>query len=208
MSRASIGMNCTKCSSNHSDALFYDGVVSELTKKQRRQKEQRRQLLFGLAIVVLVAVVVLAVLGYNKWKDEQVETLPQDQRIVAVVDGEETEVAPYSTCEVDAPKCEPGAPHRLDLKGAKEFTLKLPQDVYDHDWALLKVYDDPGANTDDYFKANEKQEVNVKLDAERKSGDGSTPKLAVVEIQSLLIGLDKEKNQTPVTAVWSFEVSP
>lgn len=188
--------------------LLYDGGVSELTKKQRRKKEQRRQLMMGAAILLAVAVVVAAVLGYNAWKDGQVETLPEEQRIVAVVDGEEQEVAPYSTCAVDAADCQPGEPFKLQLDGAKEFTLKIPRDVYDHDWALLKVYDDPGANTDDYFTSNERQEVTIKIDAERKSEDGSTPQLAVVEIQSLLIGLDAEKNQTPVTAVWSFEVSP
>ena len=119
----------------------------KLSKKQKRRKAQRRQLLTALALVAMVAVVVAAVVGYNQWKDGHVETLPSEQRITAVVNGQETEIAPYSACEIDDADCQQqeGQPFELDLQGAKEFTLKLPKDVYDHDWAMLQIFDDPGA---------------------------------------------------------------
>lgn len=182
------------------------GASTKLGKKARRKQEQRKQLMAFAAIVIVVALVGAAVVFYNKWKDGQVETLPQDQRIVAVVDGQEQEIAPYATCELDDKDCKPGKPVPLELKGAKEFTLKVPNDVSNHDWSMLKIYNDPGANQDNYFRADESQEVQIKLDAERKSTDGSTPRLKLVEIRSMLVGLDAEKNQTPVNTIWSIEV--
>ena len=182
------------------------GGGKKLSKKARRKQEQRKQLLAFAAIVAVVAIVAAAIVFYNRWRDGQVETLPQDQRIVAVVDGQEQHIAPYSTCELDDKDCKPGQPAPLELKGAKEFTLKIPQDVTNHDWSLLKIYNDPGANQDNYFRADEAQEVKLKLGAERKSADGSTPSLKLVEVRSMLVGLDAEKNQTPVNTIWSIEI--
>ena len=125
-----------------------------------------------------------------------------------MVNGTETEVAPYSTCELDSPDCTKGKPFELDLNGAEEFTLKIPEDVHDHRWALLKVYDDPGANNDTYFDSYEQPEVTISAKADRTSEDGKQPKVAVVEVQSLLIGEDENKDQTPITTVWSFKINP
>ena len=182
----------------------------KLSKKQKRRKAQRRHLLTVLAVVAMVAVVVAAVVGYNRWKDGHVETLPSEQRITAVVNGQETEIAPYSACEIDDADCQQqeGQPFELDLQGAKEFTLKLPKDVYDHDWAMLQIFDDPGANTEKYFAADEAQEVTVKLESERTAEDNTTPQVAVVEIHSMLIGLDSNGDQTPYNAVWSITPKP
>lgn len=182
--------------------------AKKLTKKQRRLRAQRKQLIPIAAIVVLVAVVVASVLAYYHWKDNHIETLPQDQRVVAVVNGQETEVAPYSTCEVDDQHCKEGEPFELSMGGAKKFTLKIPQDVYDHDWRLVEIFNDPGANTESYYKSNEKKEVEISLDSPKKTDDGSTPRLTVLEIQSLLIGEDADGEQTPVNAVWSITPTP
>lgn len=179
---------------------------NKVSKKVRRKREQRKQLMAFAAIVVVVAIVGAAIVFYNKWKGEQVETLPQDQRIVAVVNGQEQEIAPYSTCEIDDKDCKPGKPVPVELKGAKEFTLKIPHDVSNHDWSMLKIYNDPGANQDNYFRSDETQEVKLKLAAERKSADGSTPSLKLIEIRSLLVGLDADKKQTPVNTIWSIEI--
>lgn len=179
-------------------------TAKKLTKKQRRRKAQRKQLMTVLAIIALVAVVVAAVLFYNRWQEGRIETLPQDQRIVAVVDGQETNIAPYSTCEVDDHNCTGGEPFELKVGDAKEFTLKIPADVYDHDWRMVQIFDDPGANSESYFTSHESEEVTVSVESEKKSEDGSTPKLTVVEIQSLLIGEDADGEQTPVNTVWSI----
>lgn len=176
----------------------------KLTKKQRRKKEQRKQLLALLAIVVLVLVVVGGVLLYNQWSDKRVKTLPSEQRIVAVVGGKETEIPPYSACEVGDQDCKGDKPFELEIGDAEEFTLKLPQDVFDHDWAMVQIFDDPGANVEQYFKANESEEVTVSVESDKETEDGSVPRLTVLEIQSLLIGLDASGEQTPVNTVWSI----
>lgn len=178
----------------------------KVSKKARRKQEQRKQLMAFAAIVLVVLIVAAAIVFYNRWKADKVETLPQDQRIVMQVNGQEKEIAPYATCEIDDKDCKPGQPVPVELGGAKEFTLKIPQDVSNHDWSMLKIYNDPGANQENYFRADESKEVKLKLDAERKSADGSTPSLKLVEIRSMLVGLDSEKKQTPVNTIWSIEV--
>ncbi|WP_293792141.1 DUF2771 domain-containing protein [uncultured Corynebacterium sp.] len=179
----------------------------KLSKKQQRKRAQRKQLLTMGAIVVLVVVVIGGVLLYNRWQDGKIETLPQEQRITAVVDGKELEIAPYSVCELDDRDCKPSEPHKLEVGDAKEVTLKLPEDVYNHDWSLLQIFDDPGANQDNYYKGDERQEVTLKTEADVKSKDGSTPKLKVLELHSMLIGLDDNDEQTPYATIWSIEIA-
>lgn len=176
-----------------------------LSKKQRRRAEQRKQVLAVVAIAVAVTLVVLAVLAFNAWRNKQIDTLPQDQRIVAVVGDNRVDVAPYSTCEIDAKQCQPSSPTELDFGPKGTVTLQLPQDVYDHDWSMLKIYDDPGANTEDYFRSNEQKEVTVSTASEKRTADGRTPKLTVVEIHSLLVGKDANGEQTPVATVWAIK---
>lgn len=180
----------------------------QLTKKQRRKRAQRKQLITAGSIVVLVLVIIAGVVGYNRWKDGQIQTLPADQRITVVVDGKEQSVGPYSACELDDKDCHPGDPFTVHVAGAKEVKLKLPEDVYNHDWSLLQIYDNPGANQDNYYKSNEKKEITLPVEAAVKSEDGSTPKLTVVEVHSLLAGLDKNKEQTPFATIWSLEIAP
>lgn len=176
----------------------------KLTKKQRRKKEQRKQLMTLLAIVALVVVVVGGVLLYNKWSDGRVKTLPQDQRIVAVVDGQETEIPPYSACELDDQGCKGDKPFELHIGDAKEITLKMPKDVSDINWRMVEIFDDPGANVEQYYKPGESKEVTVSVESDKETEDGSVPQLTVLEIQSLLVGLDDNGEQTPVNTVWSI----
>lgn len=179
----------------------------KLSKKQQRQRAQRKQLLTMGAIVALVVVVIGGVLLYNRWQDGKIETLPKDQRIIAVVDGKEVEIAPYSACQLDDPDCRPSEPYKLEMGDAKEVTLKLPEDVYDHDWSMLQIFNDPGANQDNYYKGNERQEVTLKTEANVKAKDGSTPLLRVVELHSMLVGLDDNDEQTPYATIWSIEIA-
>ncbi len=176
----------------------------KLSKKARRKRQQRRQLMIFLAIVAVVAVVVAAVLGFNKWRDKRDTKSPEDQRIVAVINGKETEIPPYSTCEIDAKDCGQGKPFELDFGGAEEATLKIPKDVYDHDWSMLKIFQNEGANSEDYFRANEQKEVKISLKSEKKDDSGKASPLTVVEIHSLLVGEDDQGEQAPVATVWSI----
>lgn len=183
-----------------------------LTKKQLRQRAQRRQLFSFLSLVAVVALIIAGIVYYNSWNSTRGASLPADhimpadQVITAVVNGKEIPITPYSACELDAKDCPGGTPFSLDLAGAQDFTLKIPEDVSNHDWLLLGIYDDPGANTEQYFTANEASEVTLNRLSTQKSEDGSIPKLVVVEIQSLLIGVDKDGKQSPFNSIWSIAV--
>lgn len=179
----------------------------KLSKKQQRKRAQRKQLMTMGAIVALVVVVIGGVLLYNRWQDGKIETLPQDQRIIAVVDGEEHEIAPYSVCQLDDPDCKPSEPYKLQVGDAKKVTLKPPEDVYDHDWSLLQIFDEPGANQDNYYKSYEREEVTLDLEASVKADDGNTPQLKVLELHSMLVGLDDNDEQTPYATIWSIEIA-
>lgn len=179
----------------------------KLSKKQQRKRAQRKQLMTMGAIVALVVVVIGGVLLYNRWQDGKIETLPQDQRIIAVVDGEEHEIAPYSVCQLDDPDCKPSEPYKLQVGDAEEVTLKPPEDVYDHDWSLLQIFDEPGANQDNYYKSYEREEVTLDLEASVKTDDGRTPQLKVLELHSMLVGLDDNDEQTPYATIWSIEIA-
>lgn len=179
----------------------------KLSKKQQRKRAQRKQLMTMGAIVALVVVVIGGVLLYNRWQDGKIETLPQDQRIIAVVDGEEHEIAPYSVCQLDDPDCKPSEPYKLQVGDAKKVTLKPPEDVYDHDWSLLQIFDEPGANQDKYYKSYEREEVTLDLEASVKADDGRTPQLKVLELHSMLVGLDDNDEQTPYATIWSIEIA-
>lgn len=179
----------------------------KLSKKQQRQRAQRKQLLTMGAIVALVVVVIGGVLLYNRWQDGKVETLPQEQRIIAVVDGKEHEIAPYSVCQLDDPDCKPSKPYTLHVGDAKKVTIKPPEDVYDHDWSLLQIFDEPGANQDNYYKAYEREEVTLDIDASMKTKDGGTPTLKVLELHTMLVGVDDNDEQTPFATIWSIEIA-
>ncbi len=181
-------------------------MAEKLSRKAARRKEQVRALLLAVGVLAITAIVVGGTMLYMQWKDAQIQTLPQDQRIIAVVDGKEISLAPYSTCELDDPDCQTGTPTVLQVGDAESFTLRIPEDVYNHDWSLLKVYDDPGANREQYFTSYEADEVEVVVGADVVSADGSEPKLVVVEIQSLLVGLDSNEDQTPIATIWSLEI--
>lgn len=177
--------------------------TTKLTKKQRRKAAQRRQLLTFLGIVVLVVVVAGAVLGVQKYRDSHDGTDPQDLRITAVTADGEEKLAPYSVCSFDDTDCGGDTSTGIALPADGQVTLKLPSDIYDHDWKLVRIYDDPAANTEDSYAANEMPEITLDGSSPDKSADGTQPRLAVAEIQTLLVrgsGDDEE----PVAAVWSI----
>ena len=189
---------------NSSGSTSPSSQPRRLTAKQRRKQEQRKQLITAASIIVLVLVVIGAVLGFNQWSKNRDGTDPADLRVIAVVNGEEFEVPPYQTCELDDKDCAPGEPYELELKGADKFTLRIPEEIHDHDWAMLHIFDHPGANTEEYHKSYETTEVEVLTTSEKRPEDGAAPMLNVVEIQSLLVGRDADGEETPISAIWSI----
>ena len=73
------------------------------TVKQARKKS----LLQFLALIIAVAVIVVAVVMFQKWWNDRPGPDPQDVTITATVGDETMEVAPYSVCEPGA-DCEEG----------------------------------------------------------------------------------------------------
>lgn len=173
------------------------------TKKQRRKAAQRRQLLTFLGIVVLVVVVAGVVLGVQRYRSSQAHTSPSDLRVTVTTADGDMELAPYSVCGFDDTDCSGGQSSRIPLPADGEVTVRLPQDIYDHDWKLVKIYDDPAANTENSYSANEQKEFTLQGSSPAEDAEGNRPRLAVAEIQTLLVegsGDDEE----PVAAVWSL----
>lgn len=178
--------------------------TTKLTKKQRRKAAQRRQLLTFLGIVVLVVVVAGVVLGVQRYRSSQDGTAPQDLRVTVVTaDGSSSEIAPYAIWADGESRDSDATPSPVALPADGEITLKLPSDVYDHDWKLLKIYEDYGANTENSYAANEMKELTVAGSSERTDDDGKHPRLIGLEIQSVLIDSSGDEEE-PVVAVWSL----
>ena len=157
-----------------SDESAEASAAPKLTKKQRRKAAQRKQLLMFLGVIVLVAVVAGAVLGIQKYMDSRDGTKPADLRFTAVsADGEETELAPWSIWADGDERTNDEDPSTLDIPADGEITLKLPSDVYDHDWTLLQVYDDEGANSSSSYAANEAKEVTIEGSSSLTDDEGN-----------------------------------
>lgn len=179
-------------------------VETKLTKKQRRQQAQRRQLMTFGAIVLLVVIVAVVVLGAQHYLNSRDEKAPQDLRITAVTaDGEETELAPWSIWADGDVRTNDDRPSVIDIPADGGITLRLPSDVYDHDWTLLQFYEDEGANSSDSYAANEAKEVTVNGSSSSTDASGNHPRLIGVEIQSVLIDSSGDEEE-PVVAVWSI----
>ncbi|MGO3363615.1 MAG: DUF2771 domain-containing protein [Corynebacterium sp.] len=174
------------------------------TKKQRRKAAQRRQLLTFLGIVVLVLLVAGVVFGVQQWMNNRPGTAPEDLRITATVNGEEKEFAPYYVCPVDAEDCDEEEPTGIPLGPDDEVTFELPEEIYDHDWTMLQIFDDPAANTENSYTAHEETEVTVKGSSDLEDDEGNNPPLTVVEFHSLQIGEDDDGEEEPYGAVWAF----
>lgn len=174
------------------------------TKRQRRKAAQRKQLMTFGAIVLLVLLVAGAVLGYQRWSENRPEPHPSELR-VSVTDaaGNEEEHAPYTVCQLFSGECDESEPVEIELGPDEEATLSLPEEVYDHDWTLLQIYDDPAANTEETYTGYEKSEVTVRGTSDRETEDGDAPRLAVVEIHSSLVG-DDDGEEVAFGAVWAF----
>ncbi|MFE1514371.1 DUF2771 domain-containing protein [Corynebacterium bovis] len=178
------------------------GAAPATSRKQRRRKAQRRQLRVMAVIAVLVVVVVVGAIGFQRWWDSRPGTPPRDLRVTATVGGESRDIAPYSACPLDDADCHGDAPARIPLGPDDSATLSIPGEVSDHDWSMLTIYDDPAANREQYFTADQTDSVTVAGRADSAKAD--SPRLTVVEIHSLVVGTDDAGAETPYAVVWSI----
>ncbi|GAA1474542.1 DUF2771 domain-containing protein [Corynebacterium felinum] len=155
-------------------------------------------------LVAAVAVVVVASVLFQNWWNNRPGPEPRDVAIQATIQDDTTDVFPFSICEPGV-ECEEAAPTILKLGADETMKLVLPKHVYDHDWSLLKIYDDPAANDEHYFGAYEQQTVDIKGSAEPVEKNSTTrPQLVVVEVKAVMIGHDANGVETPYTTTWSI----
>lgn len=160
--------------------------------------KRKKNLIQFLVLIVAVVAVVAGSIGFQNWWNNRPG--PEPGTVTIKANGQD--IAPYMVCEPGV-ACPEGEVTKLAVGPDDTLKIELPREVYDHDWSLLKIYDDPAANAQDYFKGNEKKEVEVK-----GSADGEPrPRLVVVEVSTVLIGHDAQGVETPYTVVWSMGVS-
>lgn len=168
---------------------------------------KRKNLTQILSLIVAVSIVVVASILFQTWWKNRPGQEPAEVTISAYPNDtkdQAIEVHPYSICEPGVP-CDQGEVPSLALGEEDSLTLELPKDIYDHDWSLLSIYDDPAANDETYFGANEQQEVTIPGSVPALGDDSEQkPRLVVVEVSSVLIGHDQSGEESPYTVTWSI----
>lgn len=163
-----------------------------------------------MRIIVILVVAVLVVLGLSwtvtRYLDNRPDPEPETVAIEATVGDTTVEVFPYA-------KVEPGldpevkAVTQLAVGPDEELELSLPEPIYDHDWSLLSIYDDPAYNKEDYFTGRQQRSVIIPGIAP-DAPDETAPRLVVVEVKSVLIGHDAHGEETPYYVTWSINAQP
>ena len=170
------------------------------TVKQARKKS----LLQFLALIIAVAVIVVAVVMFQKWWNDRPGPEPKDVTITATVGDETIEVSPYSICEPGT-ECEEGDVPNLTVGPDDTLKLDIPEAISNHEWSVLSIYDDPAANDSTAHGANETTSVEIPGSvAPIEASTGERPLLKVVEISTLMIGHDANGEETPMHTVWSL----
>ncbi|MHC2800078.1 DUF2771 domain-containing protein [Corynebacterium hesseae] len=170
------------------------------TVKQARKKS----LLQFLALIIAVAVIVVAVVLFQKWRNDRPGPEPQDVTITATVGSDTLDVAPYSVCEPGT-DCKEGEVPNLTVGPDDTLKLEIPEAISNHEWSVLSIYDDPAANDTTSHGANETTSLDIPGSVPPiEASTGERPKLMVVEISTLMIGHDANGEETPMQTVWSL----
>ncbi|MDO5076264.1 DUF2771 domain-containing protein [Corynebacterium sp.] len=159
--------------------------------------QRRTHLRQFLILIVAVVLVVTISIGFQQWWNNRPDAEPSDVKITASSGGQTMEISPYSVCELGTP-CEGETVPEFAVDGSLKLTL--PKDIYDHDWRLLKIYDDPEANHEEFYSGHEQTEVDVAAVTDAGA------KLTVVEVTTALIGHNDAGEEAPYTVVWSLKV--
>ena len=144
-------------------------------------------------MLATVVVVTIAFLGFRTWW-KPADPEPQDVHITVATADTKEEIAPYSVCEQGV-ECQEQP--LTELSFGDDVTLTLPEAIYDHDWALLKIYDNPAKNDQSYYGSHEKQEITLPTHED-------DAQLMVIEVSSLMIGHDDQGEETPYVVTWSI----
>ncbi len=170
------------------------------------RKTRRRNLIQIAALIAAVAVVVAGSIAFQTWWNKRPEKEPRDIAIEFSSPTASQEVFPFSICEPGV-ECPENSVPVITMSADQELTVKVPPQVSDHDWSLLKIYDDPAANDQSFYAAHDANEIKVSGSASLKKDAQSLAKLVVVEVSSVLIGHDDKGDETPYTVTWSVHVT-
>lgn len=159
--------------------------------------QRKKQLLQILGLLLAVTLMVVGSIVFQNWWSKRSEREPQDVT-VTVQSGDTTlELQPYSICEPGS-QCQEGEVPSIEVDADAELNLTIPDEVSDHDWSLLKIYNDPSQNDQTFYGAHEATQAT----APARSGKAD---LVVVEVSSVLISHDANGEESPVTVTWSVE---
>ena len=172
-----------------------------MSRKAQRRKKYTIQI---IGLIVAVCVVIGISFVFQTWWNGRPGTAPQEVAVsVSIGGGESTKVLPYLVCE-SGTECPQGELTPLPITDADSVDISVPKDIYDHDWAVLAIYDDPAANSETYHGAYEAETASIPATVEL---EGVTARLLVVEINSILIGTGSDGEETPFPTTWSIAVN-
>ncbi|GGG79080.1 DUF2771 domain-containing protein [Corynebacterium pelargi] len=160
----------------------------------RTRRKNAKQIAF---LAVAVIIVLVATLLFQQWWADRKQREPEEVSITVSTGGENLEVFPFSICEPGVP-CEEAEVPEISLNKDQSLKVTVPEDIADHDWTLLKIYDDPKANDEQAFGPHEATEASAPAVVEEYES-----KLVVCEVTSVMIGHDDEGNETPYRVTWS-----
>lgn len=157
------------------------------------------------ALVVAVVVVIVVSLAFQNWWNSRPGPEPAEVSITAS-NGEETvTIFPYSICEPGV-ECTEATVPTISATEGDIISLQVPQEIYDHDWSLLTIYDDPAANDEFYYGPYEQETAEVPVTVAASTDNTTKPRLVVLEIKSVMIGHDAQGVETPYTTTWSLSI--
>ncbi|RNE48647.1 DUF2771 domain-containing protein [Corynebacterium alimapuense] len=169
------------------------------TRKQARQKSLLQILALLIAVVI---VIVTAVLMQNWWNDRP-GPQPEEVSITATVGEESVEILPYLVCEPGT-DCPEGEVPNLSVGEDDTLVLQIPEEIHDHDWQILKIYDDPAVNDQQYHGSFDTTEVEIAGSVDPIEEGDPRPRLVVVEISSVMIGINDDGEENPYATIWSL----
>lgn len=169
------------------------------TRKQARQKS----LLQILALLIAVVIIIVAAILVQNWWTSRPGPEPHDVAITATNGEQAIDVAPYMVCELGT-ECQEGDVPTLLVGPDDNLVLDIPEDIHDHDWQLLTIYDDPAANDQVFHGSYDAEQVEIPGSTDPIGDSEERPNLMVVEISSVMIGHDEDNEETPYATVWSL----
>ncbi len=169
-----------------------------------RKEAKRRTLIQLTVVIVAVVIIVTGVVLFQNWSNNRPGKPPEEVAITATVGDETLELYPYMSCEPGT-ECEEGEVPNLHVGADETLVLDIPQEITNHQWQVLTIYDDPAANDEQVHGANETARLEIPGSvAPIEASTGQCPHLQVVEVSSVMIGVDPEGEQAPFTTVWSL----